>query len=156
MPRRRRNAIHRALRIVLRTAHIACAVGTLGAAMYGADAGMWPAALAMSGCGLAVDDFHREGLDWLRYLQGQAALLKLALVTLGAAMPSLLLPCLWGALIVGALISHAPGRVRHAALWGPPGPCALRDSAGVRAAGISAERAPPAPPRTCPPETTAG
>ncbi|MCB9763520.1 MAG: hypothetical protein H6739_27380 [Alphaproteobacteria bacterium] len=124
--RARRYPGQRALRITLRTAHIGCAACTLGAALHGAEAGLWPAALVLTGAGIVADDLYRYGGDWLRFLQGQVVLLKLGLATLGAAVPSLLLPCLWAALILGGVISHAPGRVRQAALWGPPGPCANR------------------------------
>ncbi len=122
----RRYPGQRALRIALRTAHIGCAVGTLGAALYGGEAGWWPAGLILSGAGIAADDLYRYGADWFRYVQGMTVLVKLGLVTLGAALPGLLLPSLWLALILGSLVSHAPGRIRQAALWGPPGPCADR------------------------------
>ncbi|MCB9765224.1 MAG: hypothetical protein H6739_35950 [Alphaproteobacteria bacterium] len=133
----RRYPGQRALRIALRTAHIGCAACTLGAAQFGAEAGWWPAGLVLTGAGIVGDDLYRYGADWLRFVQGQVVLLKLGLVTLGAAVPSLLLPCLWTALILGGVISHAPGRIRQAALWGPPGPCAERGRGAAKAASTA-------------------
>ncbi len=71
-------------------------------------------------------ELGRHGLDWVRYAQGQATLVKVALLLFGFASPAAVLPALWGALVVGSLISHAPGWVRHYALWGADGPCRVK------------------------------
>jgi len=114
----------RALRIALRTLHIGAGSMVLGAAHFGGEYGDWLVLLVFSGGGIVVDDFIRHGWDWLRFVHGWAVLIKFGLLGLGLAVPGLLIPCLWAALILGSLISHAPGKIRQAALWGPPGPCA--------------------------------
>jgi len=127
----------RALRMALRTLHIAAAAVTLGAAIFGQTPEPWGGLLLGSGLAMVLLDVRKLGWDWLRYVQGASVLLKLALVALGLAWSPALLPGLWAALVVGSLVSHAPGSIRHAALWGPAGPCAGSESA-----------APPPPHRT--------
>ena len=117
----------RALRIALRTAHIGAASLLLGAVHFAPDSAAltpWVMALLLTGATLLATELTRHGLDWLRFAQGWAVLVKLSLVVLGAVYPEALHGCLWGALILGSVLSHAPGRVRHWALWGEDGPCA--------------------------------
>lgn len=120
----RRYPGQRALHIVVRTGHIAAAGLTLGAATFGADPGRWPLLAALSGSLLVADDVYRYGGNWLRYVQSWVILGKLGVLVYAGAHPALLAPALWLALIAGSLISHAPGAVRHHALWGEAGPCA--------------------------------
>lgn len=121
-PRRFRG--QRALHVVVRTAHIAAAGITLGGVTLGADPGAWAPAAGLTGAALVADDLYRYGEHWFRYTQSWVILLKLALLWGAAARPEHLGPALWAALVLGGLISHAPGFVRQHALWGPPGPCA--------------------------------
>jgi hypothetical protein len=115
----------RALHVVVRTAHIGAAGVTLGAVTLGADPALWPLAAGITGALLVLDDVYKYDADWFRWLQSHAILAKLGLLWLGTLRPEWLPAALWGALALGGLISHAPGRIRQAALWGPPGPCAL-------------------------------
>ena len=127
MPRKYRG--QRAIRITLSTLHIGAGSMVLGAAYFGgpgADYGDWLPLLVFSGGGIVVDDIVRHGWDWLRFVHGWVVLVKFALLLLGLTVSGLLIPALWTALILGSLISHAPGKIRQAALWGPPGPCAER------------------------------
>lgn len=129
MSTRRRFTGQRAVRILLRTAHIASAAMVLGATTFGGELGHWGALLLFSGGALLWESAWREGPDWIRYVQSWVALTKVALLVLGVLRPEWMLACLWGALVLGSLISHAPGAVRQAALWGEAGPCATRGRA---------------------------
>lgn len=125
----RRYPGQRAIRITARTLHIACAVMVLGAEVYGGESGSWGVALAITGLVIIADDLYKYGIDWLRYVHGWAVLIKVALVIVGATFPQWMELCLWVALVVGGLISHAPGAIRQYPLWGTPGPCATRQRA---------------------------
>ena len=116
----------RVFRITARTAHIGSASLVLGAAVFGGVVPYAAPILLFSGCAIVMHDVHKHGWDNFRYVHGAAVLVKLGLVTLGVARPSLLVPSLWAALIVGSVISHAPGAIRQYPLWGAPGPCARK------------------------------
>lgn len=119
----RRTAAHRWLDIGLRTAHLAAMAFFLGGAALG-DAPAWSlAATVATGLALCASDVARHGDDWFRYAQAWAVIGKVAVFTALAAAgePS------WAAaaaLVVGSVISHAPGAIRHAAVVGEAGPCA--------------------------------
>ncbi len=120
---RRRSDLHRWLDIALRTLHLlavaACFVEvvTPGAAS-GATAGV-----LLTGAGMVASELWRHGLDWLRW--GQAWLLFAKLATFAiAASAGAPLAGLVGAVVLGSVASHAPGAVRHAPMFGEPGPCA--------------------------------
>ena len=108
----------------MRTLHIAAAVGVLGGALYGAWPRVWFVLLFASGIGLAIDDVIKSGIDFFRYVQGWAAIIKLACLIVGLAVPATLVPLCWIALVLGSIVSHAPGRLRQFAFWGKQGPCA--------------------------------
>jgi hypothetical protein len=95
----------------------------LGATAFGGDAGIWWTVLVVTGGGMIVFAVGKYGLDWFRYLCGVAAVAKFALLFIGLLFPAVMLPCLWGCLLIGGVISHAPGSLRHAPLFGAPGPC---------------------------------
>jgi hypothetical protein len=114
----------RAMRVSVRTLHIAAVVGVLGGALYGAWPRAWFVLLFASGVVLAIDDFAKLGLDYFRFVQGWAAVVKLACLMVGLAAADLLVPLCWIALVIGSIVSHAPGRFRQYALWGKQGPCA--------------------------------
>lgn len=126
--RARRFPGQRALRILVRTAHIASAGIVLGAVTLGAEPGPWLASTMATGALLIADDLYRYGLHWLRFVQAWVILAKLALLA-GAAHVSDAWPfAVWAAVIVGGVISHAPGVLRQRALWGPDGPCAVKST----------------------------
>ena len=114
----------RALRIAVRTAHIAAAVVLLGAVTWGHDPGASLLAVLLTGFLLVADDLYRYGPDWFRWVQSWVILGKLLVVALAATEPW----ALWTALVLGSVISHAPGTVRQRPLWGRPGPCAVKGS----------------------------
>ncbi len=116
--------VRRYVRISIRTLHIAAAVGVLGGALYGEWPRVWIVLLFVSGVALAIDDFVKYGVDFFRYVQGWAAIVKLACLIVGLAVADLLVPLCWIALVIGSVISHAPGRLRQHAIWGKQGPCA--------------------------------
>ncbi|MFN7144758.1 MAG: hypothetical protein ACK4YP_13360 [Myxococcota bacterium] len=119
----RRSTPHRYLGVFVRTAHLAGVVGVFAAAWRGAPAGVWADLVLVSGGALVADELWRFGLDWLRWTQAWAIVAKLvafaACYGVGEPMAGL-----WAAFLLGSLISHAPGELRHAPLFGAPGPCA--------------------------------
>ena len=126
----------RYVRIALRTAHIGAACMLLGAVHFADDpAGRivapWLTAVLVTGVVLVATELVRHGWDWLRFLQGWTVIAKLALVGVGAAIPEALPACLWAALILGSIISHAPGKLRQHPIWGEPGPCATKVFTGA-------------------------
>ncbi len=124
----------RSIRIALRTAHIGAASLLLGAVHFAPDPETWApwvTAVLITGSLLVATEVLRHGLEYMRFLQGWTVVTKLALVGVGAAFPQALAPCLWTALILGSVISHAPGRIRQYAIWGDDGPCATRPCSTV-------------------------
>lgn len=130
----------RAAHIVVRTLHVACAGIVLGAVTFGHDPGGWGPAAALTGLVLIGDELYKYGLDWFRFVQAWVILGKLAALWVAILVPAVALPALWFVVIAGGLISHAPGKIRQAALWGEAGPCAkqpakLNKSSGVHECG---------------------
>lgn len=118
----------RAIHLLIRTAHIASAGIVLGAVTFGIEPGPWGPAAAASGLLLLSDDLFRYRLDWFRFVQSWVILAKLAVLWVALLVPAIAAPALWFAVIAGGIISHAPGRIRQAAMWGEPGPCAQKHS----------------------------
>jgi hypothetical protein len=128
----RRFSGQRELRVVVRTVHIASAAMVLGPGALSANVDSWARALFLSGLLLIADELFRYGLHWFRWTHAWVVLGKVGLVGVGALHPDLAASMGWAALILGALISHASGSIRQRAVWGPPGPCALRTKVEAR------------------------
>jgi hypothetical protein len=126
----KRYAGQRVLHIAVRTVHLGAVAMVLGSIAWGDHPAEWIALLVVSGGALVADDLYRYRASYFRYAQSWAILLKLALLVPAIFWSDLMIPGLWAALVVGSVISHAPGAVRHFALWGEPGPCARRGSRG--------------------------
>jgi hypothetical protein len=120
----RRYPGQRWLRIAFRTLHIAAAAMLLGAAHYASPADAlgsdFVALLVGSGAAILLDDAYRYGGKWVRMAQFWVAVVKVALLAIGLLVPGALIVCLWAALLLGSVISHASGEVRHFRVWGPP------------------------------------
>jgi hypothetical protein len=114
----------RAIRIGFRTLHIGAIAMLLGAAGFDQATEPWLTLTLLTGGSLVALDVRKGGGDYFRYLQSWAVLAKLILLSAAVIWPALLIPALWSALVIGSVISHAPGGVRQFALWGRPGPCA--------------------------------
>jgi hypothetical protein len=110
------------VRIAFRTLHIAAAAMVLGAAHFdspqAAVHGDFVSLLIGSGAAILFDDAYRYGWRWVRMAQFWAAMSKVALLAIGLLQPELLILCAWAALVVGSIVSHASGEVRHFLLWG--------------------------------------
>ncbi|HET7528473.1 MAG TPA: hypothetical protein VFK10_21215 [Burkholderiaceae bacterium] len=109
-------AWRRWLGIVLRASHIA-AVTALGAALLGAPLARLPAAALVLASGAAL--LVIEAVDArMRFheLAGFVALSKFAAVAWMVLDGERALQAFWVVLVVSALVSHAPRRVRH---WRP-------------------------------------
>lgn len=101
------------VRIAARTAHLGAMAMVLGAAALGADPGGWGPLVVLSGLVIVADDLFKWGGLYLRMVQAWVVGLKLVLLVVGLSRPTLLLPCLWAALVAGSVVSHAPGKLRH-------------------------------------------
>ena len=122
-----RSSPHRYASVLVRTAHLSGVIGVFVAALGGEASALWAGVLLLSGLLLVLDDFWRFGVAWLRYLQCWVVVSKLVFFALfcWAGSP---LTGLCVAFLLGSLISHAPGELRHLALQGEPGPCAEHGS----------------------------
>jgi len=90
----------------------------LGAVAFDGNAGPWTAILVFSGFFIMVDDTYKYGADYVRTLQSWVIFLKLGALALTLVWPGLLLAAMWFCLVLGGLISHAPGKIRHYSFGG--------------------------------------
>lgn len=121
----RRPKSHRALRIGARTVHLgAMAFVLVPMAMELPVSHAALVLLVASGMVMVLDDFNKNGFELFRYLQFWAVVAKACLLMAALALPAAAGPWAVTALVLGSVVSHAPGRVRQFALFGPPGPCA--------------------------------
>lgn len=116
----------RALRIAFRTLHLGAVAMLLGSAVFADGLGPWLEAVLLTGGLLVGEELYRYGSDWFRWLQSWVVLGKLALLVCVFALPAYQVPALWAALVMGSVISHAPGWVRQYGLIGEAGPCAAK------------------------------
>ncbi|MBI5921676.1 MAG: hypothetical protein HY847_08470 [Betaproteobacteria bacterium] len=104
---------------LLRAVHLVGVVG-LGAAVLGAvtsPATAWYAALLVaSGIGIAALDRWAEPA-YFRQFNGQLVFLKLVLLILVGWWTGVDATLFWVLLVASALMTHAPGRVRHRQLF---------------------------------------
>jgi hypothetical protein len=114
----------RTIRILFRTVHIGSVVTFMGAVLCGQTPTGSLHLLLFSGAYLVAEQFYRYGPAYLRFASFWTVVTKVAILMLGLLVPQALVSTLWASLILGSLISHAPGRVRHFSLWGAVGPCA--------------------------------
>ncbi len=116
LPDPRRYKGQRVVRIGLRTVHIGGACMVLGAAHFAEVPPTAMTVLILSGLGIALDDLYKWGTVYLGMVQSWVVGTKLTLLLVAASVPEALLPCLWTALVLGSVVSHSPGRLRH---WRP-------------------------------------
>lgn len=106
----------RAINLGLRSLHLASIV-LLGAALLGAgDIGLGAWLTLVSGAGMFAGDVWANPAH-LREIAGCGVLLKLLLVAVMATQPAFALPIFWSILVLSALLSHAPGALRHRRLF---------------------------------------
>jgi hypothetical protein len=106
----------RALNLTLRTAHLAGVV-LLGAALLGGNSlqmGIW--LTLASGAGMFAGDLWANPAH-VREVAGSGVLLKLVLVAAMAVRPEWAFAIFWFILVLSALLSHAPGALRHRRLF---------------------------------------
>jgi hypothetical protein len=106
----------RAFNLTLRTAHLAGMV-LLGAALLGGSspqAGVW--LTLASGAGMFAGDLWANPAH-VREAAGCGVLLKLLMVAIMAIRPEWALTLFWSILAFSALLSHAPGTLRHRRLF---------------------------------------
>jgi len=119
----RRSTAHRWVDIGLRTAHLAAMGVFLGGAVLGEVPVGATDAVVVSGVLMCASELSRHGLDWLRYTQAWTVIVKVACFGILAALGHPLAGA-GLALLLGSVISHAPGAIRHASIVGEAGPCA--------------------------------
>ncbi len=108
----------RALRTALRTAHLLAFGALYGGYVYGVSAGALEPALGatlVSGALLMALDCLAEPV-FLVQVRGLATLTKIGLLVAVQATPSVAVPLLTCAAIIGAVSSHMPGRFRYFSL----------------------------------------
>lgn len=106
----------RAINLGLRSLHLA-AIVLLGSALLGAGdiaTGAW--LTLVSGAGMFAGDAWANPAH-VREIAGCGVLLKLVLVAVMATQPAIALPVFWSILVLSALLSHAPGALRHRRLF---------------------------------------
>lgn len=108
----------RALRITARTLHIGAIAVWMGAVVYDGDSGWWPWVAAMTGFVIVANDVFKYGRDYFKYLLSWVILLKLCTLLVAHYWIPLRPFALWASIIIGSLISHAPGKIRHYLVWG--------------------------------------
>ena len=102
----------RAINLGLRSLHLASIV-LLGAALLGAgDIALGAWLTLVSGAGMFAGDVWANPAH-LREIAGCGVVLKLLLVAIMATQPAFALPIFWSILVLSALLSHAPGALRH-------------------------------------------
>lgn len=111
----RRIPRHRAISVLLRTAHLAAFAGLLGGHVFDVDPqrlAPWLVATVASGAGLMALELAAT-FAWLSTGKGLAVLVKLALLAT--------IPALWGhrvailltVVVLAGISSHMPARYRH-------------------------------------------
>lgn len=106
----------------MRSAHLLTVGAVFASVAHPPATGFATSATLVTGAGLVASDLWRHGLDWFRYVQSWLLVGKLAALAV-AAVAGAPLVGLGVAVVLASVAAHAPGRVRHAALWGEPGPC---------------------------------
>lgn len=113
----------RALRTTLRTLHLVAMAVLFGGHVHGVEAArLLPALLATlaSGGALMAIEVWRAPV-WLVQVRGAATVAKIGLVTAVAWLWDWRVLLLGSALVIGAVVSHMPGRWRyHSLLHGRP------------------------------------
>ena len=103
----------RAARITARTVHIGAIAVWLGSYVYNGDSGWWPIVAAITGFVIVASDVFKYGIDYFRYMLSWAIALKLSIILVAHFWIPLRPVALWSSLVIGSLISHAPGKIRH-------------------------------------------
>jgi len=116
------------LRIVARTVHLAAMAFVLVGAFQGSIAPGAVTGLLLSGGYLIADSVRRHGADVFRFLHFWVVVAKDLLFVALFALPTWAGQIAVVALVLGSVISHAPGWVRQFAFVGEPGPCARKAS----------------------------
>lgn len=107
----------------LRALHLLGVVGVgAGVMVPGAPAGAWHPYLLLTlvtGVGMILLDLWSD-LGWVRQVGGLTVLVKLCLLGLIPLWPEAATGLFVGVLLLSAVVAHAPGRVRHRAVFGQP------------------------------------
>jgi hypothetical protein len=108
----------RALRTSIRAAHVLATAAFYGGHVYGVSPErLGPALAAVLGTGFvfALLEISRAPV-WLVQTRGVAVYVKIALMVWAAAAPTIRIPLLTLALVIGVVVSHMPGRYRYYSL----------------------------------------
>lgn len=108
----------RALRTLVRAAHLVAVAAFYGGHVHGVPADrLEPALLGVvcTGAAFSLLEMARAPV-WLVQVRGAAVYTKVALMLGAATSPPLRIPLLTLALLIGAIVSHMPGRYRYYSL----------------------------------------
>jgi len=106
----------RAISVTLRALHLAAVALLLGGHTYGASAEAlfpWLVLAVATGAGLMVPEVLAWGLYWFTLGKGVSVLAKLALLLAILVFWEARVPILVVALLLAAITSHMPARLRH-------------------------------------------
>lgn len=107
--------LRRTTRLILRTAHILTSGTLLGGVIFQQEWALlqpWWIGMVVTGLLLFLTDLHATAAVLLQ-VSGVVVIVKMLLVFAAGTYPSLALPLLLVALVIGAISSHMPGRYRH-------------------------------------------
>jgi hypothetical protein len=107
------------INIGLRTVHLVGVAGIGGAYLLGVAAQGWLGYLLLtiaSGLAMIAVEVWSEWV-WVVQVRGVAILAKLALLVAMAVFPRAAAPLFMLVIVISALASHAPARIRHRALF---------------------------------------
>jgi hypothetical protein len=110
---------HRVMSVSLRTVHLATFGILVGGHVFDVEASRLIAFLAAtvaSGAGLVALELAST-FDWLRTVKGLAVIAKLALLALIPVFWEHRVVMLVAAVVFASVVSHMPGRFRHARLF---------------------------------------
>ena len=109
------------LRISFRTLHIATICGVVGGVLFGGDDATmkpWLVGVVLSGGIIMATDLYDDD-PYLREVRGMTIVVKLLLLAVALWLPASRAWLLFLVVGVSGVLSHAPSRLRHRALWGP-------------------------------------
>jgi len=106
-------------KISLRTLHLLSVAGVGGGILFGLDRGLWFdywwLALLSGGLLMAIDILSNP--VWLVQVRGVVIFLKLLLLVLVGGNPSIDRWLIIAVIVMSAIISHAPGKLRYYSLY---------------------------------------
>ena len=119
-------------KISLRTLHVLAVAGVGGGILFGLEKGLWVSywwLALVSGVLIMVIDIVSNPI-WIVQVRGLTIFLKLILLAFLGSYPSLDRWLLFVIIIISAVISHAPGKLRYYSVYHRRDTSSVNDSKG--------------------------